>query len=145
MIVAGVGCRQGCATRDLIAAIDRALACADKRRSDLHALYAPSFKHSEAGLVEAAAELARPLVLLDLSLLQRQSAHVLTRSHHVQTRFGVPSIAETAALAGAHTLAAGPAAHPLAPRLLGPRQQSGGATCALAQLDTCTIATEPSS
>lgn len=154
VIAAGLGCRQGCSADELIAAVDRALAHADKRRSDLHALYAPSFKHAEPGLAAAAAALARPLVLLELSVLQRQSAHVLTQSPQVLSRFGVPSIAETAALAGACMLT-GTAAEPASSaaytpcsaaraRLLGPRQQSGSATCALAELDTHSIAMEPS-
>ena len=74
MIAAGLGCRRGCAARELVAIVDRALARAHKRRGDIHALYAPSFKHAEPGLAEAAVQLARPLVLLELSVLQRQSA-----------------------------------------------------------------------
>jgi cobalt-precorrin 5A hydrolase len=154
VIAAGLGCRQGCAAHELLAAVDRALARADKRRSDIHALYAPSFKHAEPGLAEAAVELARPLVLLELSVLRCQSPHVLTQSAQVLLRFGVPSIAETAALAGACTFASvydtthaahvARAPHEPRARLLGPRQQSGGATCALAELDSHWTAMERS-
>ncbi len=66
--------------------------------------------------------MAAPLTPLPLEALQAEAGRVLTRSEAVMARFGVPAIAEAAALAGAG--AGG--------RLLGPRLAEGGATCAVA-------------
>jgi len=127
MIAAGVGCRGGCTRQDIAAALELALTRAGRTLPEVSALYAPDFKSGERGLAELAAALAIPLVLLPNAALQAQSAAVLTRSARVERSFGVPSIAETAALAGAAR--SGGAA-----RLLGPRVVFGAATCALADL-----------
>jgi cobalt-precorrin 5A hydrolase len=129
MIAAGLGCRKGCVGADLVRALEAALASAHRALSDVHALYAPDFKVDENGLVELAHQLGKPLVLLPMHDLQLQAANVLTQSAQVADRFGVPSIAETAALAGACALADSAAVRP---RLLGPRHIAGGASCALA-------------
>ncbi|MET0385423.1 MAG: cobalamin biosynthesis protein [Polyangiales bacterium] len=126
MIAAGFGCRGGCVMGDILGALDRALAIAGKARGDVSALYAPDFKQGERGLAEAAETLGRPLVLLPLAALQAHAGRCSTRSERVMQRFGVPSIAETAACAGAG------ADSGLNPRLLGPRVVVGAATCALA-------------
>jgi cobalt-precorrin 5A hydrolase len=126
MIAAGVGCKRGCASDDVLRALEAALASAGRVLSDVQALYAPEFKAEEPGLSAAAHQLGKPLRLLTMADLQLQAAHALTHTEHVSARFGVPSIAETAALAGACTRE-----DPRA-RLLGPRQVAGGASCALA-------------
>ena len=74
-------------------------------------------------LAQAAAQLGLPLVHLRLEQLQAQAPKALSRSAHVERHFGLPGVAETAALAGAGAGA----------RLLGPRALAGGATCALAE------------
>jgi cobalt-precorrin 5A hydrolase len=124
MIAAGLGCRSGCAHHDVLRALDGALARAGHARDEVSALYVPEEKGAEAGLRAAAAELGKPLVLVARAALLAQSAATLTHSPQALERYGVPSVAETAALAGA-------AAHGR-PRLLGPRQVAGAATCALA-------------
>ncbi|HET6334884.1 MAG TPA: cobalamin biosynthesis protein [Polyangiales bacterium] len=129
MIAAGLGCRKGCASADLVRALETALASAGRALSDVSALYAPEFKAEESALVEIARQLGKPLVLLGMDALQLQAAHALTQSAQVAVRFGIPSIAETAALAGACALAESSA---MRPTLLGPRQIAGGASCALA-------------
>jgi cobalt-precorrin 5A hydrolase len=129
MIAAGLGCRKGCAGDDLVRALDAALAGAGRALSEVHALYAPAFKAEEDALVQIARRLGKPLVLLRMEDLQLQAAHALTQSAQVALRFGLPSIAETAALAGACALRDAPLARA---RLLGPRHTSGGASCALA-------------
>jgi cobalt-precorrin 5A hydrolase len=126
MIAAGLGCRRGCAGEDLIRALESALASAGLTLHAVDALYAPEFKVEEIALAQIAHELGKPLVLLGMRQLQLQAAHALTRSERVLVRFGLPSIAETAALAGASVLGKSRA------RLLGPRQVAGGASCALA-------------
>lgn len=131
MIAVGVGCRKGCAANEIVRVIDRALDLAHKTRADAHALFAPDFKRSEPGLVLAAEQLHKPLLWLPVPELQAQAAHALSHSEQTLQRYGLPSIAETAALAGAVSFAHGRAQA----RLLGPRSQLAAATCALATLD----------
>lgn len=133
MSTAGIGCRRGCDVREIVEALERALSAAGEHARDLQMLCAPEFKREERGLALAASHFARPLVFLPLSRLQAQSAFALSASQHTQRRFGVPSIAETAALAGALQLTAAERA-----RLLGPRQLVGGASCALARAEVVT-------
>jgi len=128
MIAVGLGCRAGCGVDQLLELLEQALAAGGCCREDIRALYTADFKSGEAGLRHAAARLSKPLVLLSLAQLQAQAGSALTRSAQTLERFGLPSIAETAALAGAVQLEGGGA---LA-RLLGPRRVSGSASCALA-------------
>jgi cobalt-precorrin 5A hydrolase len=135
MIAAGLGCRSGCADDDLLLALDGALAAAGCAREALGGLYAPEEKRDEPGLLAAAARLGKPLVLLPRAALLAHGAATITHSAYALAHYGVPSVAETAALAGAALL--GAHAEPRAathgrPRLLGPRQVAGSATCALA-------------
>ena len=128
MIAAGLGCKTGCAVDDIVAAVTRALVCAGKDLTEVHAFYAPDFKQGETSLRSAASRLNKRLVLLPMIALEAQAHAALSSSARVAERFGLPSVAETAALAGAveQTGARGSA------RLLGPRSTAGGATCALA-------------
>jgi cobalamin biosynthesis protein CbiG len=130
MIAAGIGCRRACSSGDVVAALSDALAAAGRVLSDVHALYAPEFKQDEGALLEVATQLGKPLVLLAREALERQAAFALTRSERVMEQVGLPSVAETAALAGGYVLA-GEAARV---QLLGPRAAVGGATCALARV-----------
>ena len=127
MIAAGFGCRTGCEARDLASALEQALASAGRVLSEVELLCAPEWKRGEPGLLDAARELGRPLWFLPLGALQAQSEAACTRSAQSLAHAGLPSVAETAALAGALALAAGTCV-----RLLGPRQIAGGAACALA-------------
>lgn len=132
MIAAGFGCRKGCSGHDLLLALRGALAAAQRDIADVRALYAPEFKGEEPALQRLAQELDKPLQFLREDQLQLQAAHAQTRSEQVENRFNLPSIAETAALAGACLLANSSANRPT---LLGPRFIAGSATCALATLD----------
>jgi cobalt-precorrin 5A hydrolase len=125
VIAAGFGCRAGCSAADLLAALERALAAAERSRDEVAALYAPDAKCAEPGLRAAAAQLGKPLVALAGDAL-KQAGATLTVSQRALRHFGVGSVAEAAALAGAAQLHAGSA------RLLGPRCITGAATCALA-------------
>lgn len=121
-IALGVGCRKGCPSDAIVALARRALQLAG-HDGEPAALYTHQDKAVEPGLVLAAAELGLPLVFLGAKDLMGASAHVETRSEKVLALFGVPSVAETAALAGAGDGA----------RLVVPRISEGGASCAVAR------------
>lgn len=127
MIAAGVGCRRQCTAQDVVAAVRAALSSAGRELAEVSALYAPVARSDAPALREAAALLGKALELVAIDRLAAQSPRVLTRSARVQASLGVPSAAETAALAGACGDRPGVAA-----RLLGPRTVAGSATCALA-------------
>ena len=126
-LAAGLGCRSGCSTEDIVAAVGAALARAGRTLAEVEAFYAPELKNAEAGLRTAALQLGKPLCLLPMAALRAHTSGALSASPRVLERFGVPSIAETAALAGACRDPGGVRA-----RLLGPRVAVGGSTCALA-------------
>ena len=86
-------------------------------------LFTITDKKDEPGLAAAAASLALPLVFLDHACLQKAAPRASTSSARVETLFGLPSIAETAALAGAGEKSI----------LLLPRISEGGASCAIAR------------
>jgi cobalt-precorrin 5A hydrolase len=138
MIVAGLGCRAGCSPADIILALTRVVEQQGLALADVQALFSSEAKGAEDGLRQAAEQLGRPLVLLPHEALAARAAEALTTSAAVEARFELPSVAETAALAGALALA-GSAAQI---RLLAPRQVAGGAACALARaLDSSAEAT----
>jgi cobalt-precorrin 5A hydrolase len=85
-------------------------------------LYSHQDKQNEAGLIEAAKDLGLPLIFLDAAALRDAAPRALTHSAKVMAMFGLPSIAETAALAGA-----GPDSILLVPRI-----NAAGASCAIA-------------
>ena len=120
-LAVGVGCRAGVGAEVIVELVETALARAE--RGDLAvALFTVMEKQSEVGIAEAAARLGFPLVHLPKVALETVSDRVATRSEKVIELFGVPSIAEGSALAGAG--AAG--------RLLFPRIADRGATVAVA-------------
>lgn len=122
MIVAGIGCRRGAAARDVEAAIRAALAQAGLAAAALDAIATIDAKTSEPGIAAAAEKLGVRVVSLPQRALQTAGARVATRSERVLALAGVPSIAETAALAAAGADA----------RLIATRLVVGGAACALA-------------
>jgi len=143
LIAAGVGCRAGCPPADIIEAPTRAVERGGLALGDVHALFSVEAKAAEPGLFDAAAQLGKRLVLLPLAALAAQAGGALTTSAAVAARFQLPSVAETAALAGAVELAAeGGFADTIGgngaarARLIAPRQLAGGASCALARVDS---------
>jgi len=122
MIVAGVGCRRGAPAPDIEAAIRAALDRAGVASDALGCIATTAAKSNEAGIAAAAEKLSVEVVLVPDADLVAVSDRVVTRSGRVLALMGVPSVAETAALA-----AAGPSS-----RLIGPRLVIGGVTCALA-------------
>lgn len=131
MIAAGLGCRAGCPVADIVAAVRGAAAENGVAVAEVRALYSADFKASEPSLRRAADALGKPLLFLSTPTLAEHAANVATRSKHVLERFGLPSVAETAALAGAFEL--GEQRAPV--RLLSARHLAGGASCALARLE----------
>jgi cobalt-precorrin 5A hydrolase len=122
MIVAGISCRRGAAAPDIEAAIRAALTRAGIKEADLTAIATSTAKQAEPGIAAAAAKLGLRVKLIPQAELKAVGARVATRSDRVLALFGVPSLAEAAALA-----AAGPAARLIAARLV-----VGAVTCALA-------------
>jgi cobalt-precorrin 5A hydrolase len=122
MIVAGVGCRRGTAAQEIDAAVDAALAQAGYAADKLTAVATSDGKGSEVGIIEAAAGRGVRLVLVKPAALEAAGPRTQSSSLRVKELFGVPSVAETAALA-----AAGPEATLIVPRLV-----VGPATCAIA-------------
>jgi cobalt-precorrin 5A hydrolase len=119
-IAIGVGCRLGCRAEAIEALVRQALdRVPDARRPGLFTI---RDKNGEPGLAEAADHLGLELVFLSRDALREQARSVVTRSPRAEARFGVPSVAEAAALAGA---GAGSV-------LLVPRISGQGATCAVA-------------
>jgi cobalt-precorrin 5A hydrolase len=131
VIAAGIGCRAGCSAADIVAAVSEAAARSGVSVSDVRALCSADFKAGEAGLHEAAAALGKPLRLLSRAALAAEAAFALTASSHVAAHCSLPSVAETAALAGAVELGVERARA----KLLSARSLVGGAACALARLE----------
>ena len=125
MIAIGIGCRKSCAGEAIVALVTRALA--DCPRNDgVRGLFSLADKRDEPGLNAAAQTLGFDLVFLPREALAAATPRLLTRSPAAQSRFGLASVAEAAALAGA-----GPQA-----RLMAPRLAANGATCAIAFVPT---------
>ena len=122
MIVAGIGCKRGTTAEKIEAAIDAALHEAGAPREALGLIATSDGKGSEIGIIQAAAGRGLQLVLVKPAALEAAGPRTQSSSPRVKELFGVPSVAEAAALA-----AAGPEAALLVPRVI-----VGPATCALA-------------
>lgn len=117
----GVGCRRGCPAEAIAALVTRARAglapSGDAR------LFSITDKRDEPGLLDAARLLGLDLDFLPREALAAAMTGVVTPSAAAQARFGVASVAEAAALAGAGRGA----------RLVLARVAAAGATCAIAR------------
>ncbi|MCP8939828.1 cobalamin biosynthesis protein [Alsobacter sp. SYSU M60028] len=120
LLAIGVGCRAGCPAETIAGLVRIAL---ERAGGGPAALFTSVDKQTEPGIREAAMALRLPLAFLPRAALQAASPRAETRSERVVALFGVPSMAETAALAGA-----GPSSTLVVPRL-----SEGGATCAVAR------------
>lgn len=120
----GVGCKKNCPGEAIEALVRRAILRAGCEEAPA-ALFTHAAKNGEPGLFIAAARLGLPLVFLPPQLLQEASPRAQTRSVKVEALFGLPSLAETAALAGAGAGA----------RLVLARISEAGASCAIASND----------
>ncbi|WP_284542415.1 cobalamin biosynthesis protein [Pleomorphomonas sp. T1.2MG-36] len=115
----GVGCRQGASA----VTITRLVGEATARLAPAIGLFTIEDKRGEAGLSEAAERLALPLVFLPRDVLSAMADRVATPSPAALARFGVPSVAEAAALAAFGGRA----------RLVVPRRAEEGVTIAVAE------------
>ncbi|SDR62322.1 cobalt-precorrin 5A hydrolase [Rhizobiales bacterium GAS191] len=128
-IAVGIGCRKGCAGDAIAALVRRALASlgstqpGEAERRQGISLFSSEDKRSEQGLVDAATALDLPLILLPQARLLAAAPRCETRSARVEALFGLPSVAEAAALAGAGENS----------RLVVKRISEAGASCAVAQ------------
>ncbi len=120
-VAIGVGCRLGSSADAIEALIRHALDLAPQ--AERLGVFTILDKSSEPGLIAAVRRLELDLVFLTRDALREQAPFVQTRSISSETRFGVPSVAEAAALAGAGTGGV----------LIIPRIDSQGVTCAIAQ------------
>ena len=121
MIAIGLGCRRGAAADEVVALVREAI---DLLPEDVvpTALFSVAEKAGEAGLAGAARSLGLPLSFLDQAVLALVAGEARSCSRRVEEMFGLPCIAETAALAGAGQGAV----------LLVPRLASRTVTCAIA-------------
>lgn len=122
MIVAGIGCKHGVPSEDVVSLVFAALSHFGIAREDLGAIATETLKADEQGIANAARHLSVPLVRCPVSDLGRVTDRVITHSLRVQAIKGIPSIAEASAL-----VAAGHNA-----RLLGARIVANNITCAIA-------------
>lgn len=125
MIAIGVGCRRATPATNIVALVRDALGRLPPDAAPA-GLYSIAEKHGEPGLAEAAATLGLPLTFLDRAVLQLVAEQTKSCSRRVEEMFGLPSIAETAALAGASQGGVEDAV------LLVPRISTPTATCAIA-------------
>lgn len=125
MIALGIGCRRNASVDDIERLIAEALAAAALEAESIGVVATERTKAEEPGIIEAARRLGCPLMGIVANELAHVSHGAVTNSDRVQRLKGVPSIAETAALAaaGAHA------------RLILPRIANATATCALAEGD----------
>jgi cobalt-precorrin 5A hydrolase len=121
IIAIGIGCRAGASAANIVALVQRTLG--DARLNGANArLFSIDTKQDEIGLIKAARLLAMPMIFLSRDALTARSADATTSSDRVQALYDLPSIAETAALAGAGE----------GSRLVVPRVSAGAVTCAIA-------------
>ncbi len=120
-IAIGLGCRKGVSGEVIASLVREALARIEQNGAA--ALFTVDGKRHEAGMTQAAQALAMPLHFLTQEALAAVADLAQTRSPRVEALFGVPSVAETAALVGA-----GPGAVLILPRIA-----RDNATCAIAR------------
>lgn len=121
MIAIGIGCRKACLAADIVALVEATIALLPATATP-SGLFSLADKRGEPGLAAAAATLDLPLTFLDRAVLALVAGEARSCSRRVEEMFGLPSVAETAALAGAGQGAV----------LLVARRASATATCAIA-------------
>ena len=96
-VAVGIGARAGASVEAVVALVREAFARAGVESAPLHA----AARIGNPALGEAAARLGVPLYLHNEAALARESSRVVSHSARVAAIFGVGSVAEAAALAGA--------------------------------------------
>lgn len=94
-VTAGIGCRKGTPVDEIIHAIEEALDSAGLSRSDISIYATTILKLHESGLIEAVRDIGGNLIFLDQETLCREQPV----SNSAAERFGLPGVAEPAALA----------------------------------------------
>lgn len=124
-VIAGVGCRRGVPASQIVSAVRSALERGGVTLSQVRLLASADVKANEPGLHEAATELGVALRFITSTEI-RMSVRAFKSSAFVQTKVGIPAVAEPAALlAGRRT------------RLFLPKTKYPGVTVALAR-ECCT-------
>ncbi len=120
-LAVGIGLREGATAADIVTLVRETVA---RHQIGLHhiALFTLDSKINAPSIHDAARELGTVITYLPLARLAAHKDETITRSAVVESRFGVGSICEAAALAGA-----GPGA-----RLIAPRSTNARVACALA-------------
>ena len=124
IIAIGIGCRKGCSGDVLIRLVSQALAEWPEHLAEhgVRKMFTIDDKRDEAGIKQAADLLGIELVYLSREQLNAAMPRTKTYSPRAQKLFGVGSVAEASALAGAGDKAV----------LIVPRVSSDNATCAIA-------------
>ncbi|MCO7610745.1 cobalamin biosynthesis protein [Pseudomonas chlororaphis] len=125
-LVVGLGCQKGCPVTTLRALLEQVLQAHGLESGQLLALASIDLKRNEPGLLQLADQLALPLTCFSSSQLAPYAPRLSHRSSIAFEHSGCYGVAESAALALAEQLSAGPA------ELLVPRQKCAQATLALA-------------
>lgn len=126
-VAIGVGCRNGCPAEAIEELVKRALdAWWLRPERAVNKMFTIVDKRDDAAIRRAAAALGVELHYLSREALRKVSSKVQTRSAVALARFGVHSVAEAAALAGAGADSS----------LVVPRLSENGATCAIASVLT---------
>ena len=123
MIVAGLGCRKGSTSEELLSALDAACTQAGISRESIAALATGDIKREEPGILQLAETLGLPLHIVNDDALMDVEPRTKTVSRHSLAKTLSSSLSEAAALA-----VAGERSEIIVPRLI-----SQGATCALAE------------
>ena len=121
MIAIGIGCRRGAAADEVLALVREAIELLPDEAVP-NGLFTLAAKAGELGIAGAATALGLPLAFLDQAALALVADGARSSSPRVEEMFGLPGVAETAALAGAG----------LGAVLLVPRLASATVTCAIA-------------
>lgn len=125
-VCVGVGCKKGCPAEAILGFVREIFAGQRLSLSSIACLASIDAKKDEPGLLEAAAALARPLLLFSPAELQKYPTS--SPSPKAREVFGIPAVAEPAAYAAAHKQSAGAAT------LLTPKRKGTGMTLALVRI-----------
>ena len=122
MMVAGIGCRKGVSTVEVLAAIETAIEAHGLTMTALSALATAPLKQDEKAIFAAGYQLNLPVIVADAAAIKAASSGAISLSSVSQDLADTPSVSEASALAVAGKGAG----------LLGPRTVLGAVTCAIA-------------
>ncbi|MBB1519302.1 cobalamin biosynthesis protein [Aquipseudomonas guryensis] len=125
-LIAGLGCRRGCTPDELQALLLQCLAAHGLGLEALAGLASSAHKRDEPGLQTLIERLALPMTWCSAQELASVAGQAETNPLTLRVT-GSAAVAEPSALVAAARLGTA--------QLLGPRQRSSNATCALARID----------